>query len=638
MSDLVTSVSVEDILSKLRNREWLIPQFQREFVWTTQAVIDFIHSILFSRPIGMATIWTQSDESQLSLAPLRLPERSGKEEITIEFCDTEKNPKKVYALLDGRQRCTAVAMVFGGFHSRDFRYKLSGRYFLDVKEGDPLKQVVFYKEKDVITKGYDKLATCISCGLFPLEYDGSGNGLLSQWMGYIQALKDPKFYSESLIPEKNEIDRRDSILKNAFDGIIKTRLAVYIVPETFNLADVCEIFETLNITGMKVSTVDLVHSWLYADTANEIEQILLREWIYDFGQKEGAVGWSTLQRPELVVQMATASYIALEEKPDPRPVRGSGKKATEEITSVKADDLLRTPTDHWKNVIKNDSLFAEYLGDFQNVVAGGYFKYQDCPYPVSAMIYVALRFHAKSDEQPSHPWKQDDLNAVYRAFFWRNALSTRYDQGFLTQLGTDLKELKKWLILKKEYQSSSQWAVDITKRLDRYIKQVPTKDELVDIITDALPAGALGKTLILPMVASTKKDLVDPGIQIGFPESSGVQMHHIFPKGWCKNNKVGKLASLLDAEQAGRDWVNSVANLMPLSRTSNNIWQMKQPGQVLVEKHIQFEHSKSILKSIYIDKENFDYLLLGATKIQEFWQKRAETIAKDLMGRMQIIL
>lgn len=641
MADLmVTSLSVGELLTKLRAREWLIPQFQREFVWTIQDVIDFVYSILNARPVGMATLWEQADESQLALEPMSLPDINEIGNGTvIQFCDATENPKKIYAILDGKQRCTAIAMVFGGFHSNHKSFKVSGRFFLNVAEKDPAKQVVFIKEHEIGRKGYDKEASCISNGLFPLSTGVKKEGILEQWMRYIQEIRNPANYPDSHLPDEEELERRNSVLKRSFDGIIRTKLAVYIVPETYDLADVCEIFETLNISGVKVSTVDLVHSWLYADTANDTKQILLRDWISEFGQKDGANGWASNDRPDLMVQMSTACYVALEEKPKPRPFKGGVAKKAEEISSVKADDLLRTPTQHWKNIINNDAVLAEFLGDFQRLVGGGYFPWTSCPYPISALIYVALRFHKYADSPDKHPWGIEELNAIFRAFFWRNALTNRYDQGFLTQIGTDIKEMKKWLNRRPKYKSANQWAKEVSPHLDNLIdKRLPDLDQLKDDLTDALPAGALGKALILPMVATAKKDLVNRELSLEFPMSQNLQMHHIYPKNWCQDNKVGELAVLLDKEKANRDWVNSVVNLMPLSRESNNVWKTKQPGQVLGERGITYEESRKILQSAFIDKECFDYLKIGDKLIKEFWTHRAELIAQDLLERMKFVI
>jgi len=58
----VNSVTVEDLLSLLGSGEWLIPRFQRDFVWSVEDVAQLIYSILeLLRPIGMATLWEQPE-------------------------------------------------------------------------------------------------------------------------------------------------------------------------------------------------------------------------------------------------------------------------------------------------------------------------------------------------------------------------------------------------------------------------------------------------------------------------------------------------------------------------------------------------------------------------------------------------
>lgn len=641
MSELqVSSLTIEDLLNKLRNREWLIPQFQRDFVWSVQDVIDLVHSILCARPIGMATIWEQSDDSELDLGPISLSDRVGNQTITRTFSDTDENPKKFYAVLDGLQRCTAIAMAFGGFHSIHGSYKLSGRYYLDVKAKDPLEQILYIREPEIKKNNYDKDASCIANGLFPLSSNlAEKESITTQWLRYVQNIKSHEYYPNGQLPDKDELKRRDHILKKAFEGINKSRLAVYTVPDSYNLAEICEIFETLNTTGTKVSTVDLIHSWLYADTVDDPEgTILLRDWINDLGTLEGAVGWaSSKDRPELIVQFVTASYVALESKPEKRK---AGRSTTKEISSVKASDLLSTPTAHWKTMIAQEKSFADYIGDFQFTVASGYFPWSACPYPVSAAIYVALGFHRLLDEDSAHPWKQDDLRALYSAFFWRNALANRYDQGFLTQLGADLKEIKCLLNLRSGYESGSEWAASINDSLTKLIsKPMPIKEDLINLLTDGRPGGAMQKTLMLPMIARADKDLIDESIKIGFPDtSSGVQLHHIYPLQWCRSNIHGKLGEVLDPKQADRDWVNSIANLMPLSSKSNNIWKAKLPGQLLEEKGITFEHSSDILKRAFIDEQCFEYLLGGAKYLKEFWLRRASLIADYLLNKIIIRL
>ena len=121
----VTSVTVSSLLNNLRTREWMIPAFQRDFVWTIGDISSLVYSILESRPIGMATLWQQSDETDLHLEPVSIQDVGKRTELP-----KAENPSvRKYAVLDGRQRCTAIAMAFGGLRPTDGRLKLAGRFF-----------------------------------------------------------------------------------------------------------------------------------------------------------------------------------------------------------------------------------------------------------------------------------------------------------------------------------------------------------------------------------------------------------------------------------------------------------------------------------------------------------------------------
>lgn len=633
MSSLyVTDVTVPVLLDRLRKQEWQVPQFQREFVWSVADVIELTKSIIESRPIGMATLWEQGPSPEVPVEPVWINDAGGRR--YIEGSSATRN--KVFAILDGRQRCTAIAMAFGGLRPQDGKFKFSGRFFLDVATRDPTERVIYLREPEVRRRGLNSDSTSIGQGLFPLSSTFEPEELLGQWMRYLQALKHPSNYPDGKLPDDLELNRRDQILKGAFQGLVGTKLAVYVVPETYHLSEICEIFETLNTTGTKVSTVDLIHSRLYADTKNDPEgAILVREWITDFGQKDGAIGWSSVDdRPELVAQIVTACYLAADSKFSPGRVAGADVGT---ITSVKAGDLLATPTLHWRSIIKNDDLLANFLGDFQKTVAGGFFPYKEAPYPVSAAIYVALRWHLHFD-QPSS-WGREDLNSVYRAFFWRNALASRYDQGFLTQLGKDIEYLKHILAKRQSFQSGNEWAIFALEKLQEFMDGVlPNKEQLVELVSEGRQTGALQKALTLPMIAGVHQDLLDPQMRIGFPGGEPVELHHIYPKAWCNSSKAGDLASILDKEIAGKNWVDSTANLMPLSRKSNNVWKSKMPGQILQEKKADYGIVKQAAKQVFIDEEAFGDLVEGARRIKEFWSKRADLIARDLVSRTLVTL
>jgi len=165
-----------------------------------------------------------------------------------------------------------------------------------------------------------------------------------------------------------------------------------------------------------------------------------------------------------------------------------------------------------------------------------------------------------------------------------------------------------------------------------------SKDTIIDLLTDGRQTGALQQALTLAMLAGAHKDLLDPQVNIGFPTGEPPELHHIFPKAWCASNKTGSLATLFDKKAAGRDWVDSIANMMPLSRKSNNIWKAKIPDQILAEQQADFATIKAAAKGVYIDEQAFELLTEGSNRIEDFWKRRADLIATDLLGRTTVTL
>ena len=620
----VTSVTVSELLDKLRTRDWMIPAFQRDFVWTIGDVSDLVHSILARRPIGMATLWRQSDNSELPLVPVSIRDR----DEPTELPGAEKPPATKYAVLDGRQRCTAIAIAFGGLRPKDGKRRFWGRFFLNLAEKEDARRIEFVREADISKRRLDTDAGAIGSGLFPLTSSNAEESLMQQWYRYTQAIQDTANYPDATLPDSDELKRRNQLLAQSFEGLMATKLAVNIVPSSYSLPEICEIFEVLNTTGTKVSTVDLIHSWLFSETSKHDFPILLRDWIDRLGEQSGAVGWSSsTDRPELIAQMTTAAYVSLESKPEPRTV---GRGQPTKVASVRSGDLLATPTLHWQNVMTHQQEFLDFLSDFQKCVSGGAFGWKSCPYPVTASIYLGLRWHQQFDVETTHPWEIDDLDALFRAFFWRNALSSRYDQGFLTQLGTDIAQLKLILNERSSFGSFEEWAAAANEKLDAFMnKPVPDSSALREFCSGR-QTGALQKALLLPIVAKANRDLLEPDIDISFPARTDIQLHHVYPQGWCRNNQTGKLSKWLDPKVSVKDWVGSAANLMPLTRDSNLKWRAENPGAMIHQQRLTFPSHEELLSDLFITEEAFQQLKSGADGIPGFWDARADALASHL--------
>lgn len=633
MSQLqVTDITVPVLLRKLRTREWLVPQFQRDFVWSNAAVIALVNSIIDSRPVGMVTLWEQQENTSLQLEPVSVPDWIT--EINgpgrREYVQTDSRPGRYYAVLDGRQRSTALALAFGGLRAQSGVYKNAGAYFLDVKARDDGERVKYFSLKEIERGGLGTLPGAIGKGLFPLAVEDPDK-LMGQWMEYLQLIYNQSYYVEGEYPEADELKRRNEILSKAFSGIFNTKLAVYIVPTDYTLADICEIFSTLNTTGTKVSTVDLIHSNLFNDTVGDAGgPLLLRERIDALGQLDGAVGWaSSRDRPELVAQLVAAAYVAADTKPSPRP---SGPKEIK-ISSVKSADLLALPAAFWRKIFDDSATFANFLGGFQRAVAGGPFTMGQCPYPASAAIYVGLRWFLEFDGAVCH-WDIGKLDSLYRAFFWRNALSSRYDQGFLTQIGTDILDMKSFLNSTKADTTDEYWRTQANAWLDRVVGSRPTLEEITALVSDGDERGAARRSALLLLHARAKDDVVTPELSISI-ESGMMDLHHIYPREWCKKNATALIPASEEGLSEGR-WVNSAANLMPMHRKTNNDWKDSAPATFLTDRSIDFDSRQDNWNWYFIDREAFGFLLEGEVGVTRFWSKRAELIASEIYDKTAV--
>jgi hypothetical protein len=184
----VTSIGIDGLLEKLRTGEWLVPEFQRDFVWSTGAVERLVASIFAARPIGMATLWEQSDLSPLTLEHVSLPDSTPTDEPDlIYFSDGQEPPNRRFAILDGRQRSTALAMAFGGLQPANGLRRHAGSFFLSLVAKDEVDRVQYLKRADLKKLGLETTTGALGKGMVPLALE-PGRSLMVQWFDYIQRL------------------------------------------------------------------------------------------------------------------------------------------------------------------------------------------------------------------------------------------------------------------------------------------------------------------------------------------------------------------------------------------------------------------------------------------------------------------
>ncbi|HXI26747.1 MAG TPA: DUF262 domain-containing protein, partial [Pyrinomonadaceae bacterium] len=543
MSLEVTRKPIPDILNLLRKGEWQIPMFQREFIWSKAQVYALLYSIVVSRPMGLITLWAQPQGDPLTPSePIKIP--------GAEYRKFAQDPAVMKLVLDGRQRLTAITMAFGGLHSPDDRFLYGGKWFLNLDEEiDSEKIIEFKKQKQIKSANLTSMPNCLAKALIPLED-------YSQFGEYNQNIHYKKFYPADEFPDDEVRARRSQRLSKFYETFMNFEIPIAEIPETVTLPQVCDIFDVLNTTGTKVSTFDIIHNLLYAETKGAFE---LRK-VFASCQ-ESTSGFGLLcdpSRQDFFCQTVTGCYIS---GPSPKPRKP--RRSNAPLDSLKGGDLMDTPTAFYQTFKDNLPKVDTYCSNLFSEVLDGDFRLKDIPYPVSVILYISLRWYAEIYLTDGR-YTTDQLNKVFRAFFWRNALTGRYDQGFLTRFTTDQVRLKS-ILIDAQKKRQKDWTAFCNQRLNELFgEQDPplTKDRIVQLLKEGEIRGALRQAFSLFLYSKARTDWVE-GLPLNrFSDEKGrlVQLHHIFPQQWCKDNK-GSQAVLKDNDSI----LDCFANLVPLT-------------------------------------------------------------------------
>ena len=102
--------SVRQTVESIAAGEFRIPPFQRPFVWTDDAVIALLDSLLAGHYIGTLLLWERY--------------RQPATEVTLGGVTVSSPADRAYVVIDGQQRLGSLAAAF-----------LSGRFYVDLLTG-----------------------------------------------------------------------------------------------------------------------------------------------------------------------------------------------------------------------------------------------------------------------------------------------------------------------------------------------------------------------------------------------------------------------------------------------------------------------------------------------------------------------
>ncbi|MFW6116820.1 MAG: GmrSD restriction endonuclease domain-containing protein [bacterium] len=245
-------MKIQELIDGIRKKDIVLPEFQREYVWTRDQAKQLMVSLVKEYPVGSLLFWKTDDPPELKNVDY-LPDKLGMTQV----------------ILDGQQRLTTLYMLITGrippfYVEDDIRYDLRDLCFnLDTGEfqyyqtsqmkGNPVwwRVVDCYNESDI--------------NVFVIaQREASEDG---------QALGLAKRYNDNL---------------NTLHAVPKLDLPVQWIPPRATVTDAIDIFDLVNSQGTKLTDAELalahvVGKWPEARRVmkDKIDELSYRHFYFD---------------------------------------------------------------------------------------------------------------------------------------------------------------------------------------------------------------------------------------------------------------------------------------------------------------------------------------------------------------------
>jgi hypothetical protein len=477
-----------------------LPDFQRDWKWDVDRISSLLASVSLGYPVGVVML-LETGGADVQFA-MRLV--SG-----VEPTSVNKDPERL--ILDGQQRLTALyqALACGRpVQTQDTRKKRLERWFyidMDLAldpEGDREAAIVAVPadriERDNFGKDIvlDLTSTELECdrGLFPLVkvFDVPAT---NEWMmSYVGS--DPQ-----------RIARWNAFYLQVLQNIITYTVPVIVLRKDTPREAVCTVFEKVNTGGVVLDVFELLTATF---AASEFD--LRSDWN---DRRKRLDEHKVLRGMQSTDFLQAISLLATRER---RSNWSEGDSEKAPAVSCKRRDILRLSRpeyQRWAPEVERGFLWAaSFLGGEM------IFEARDLPYRTQivplAAIHVALGTNAQAIGKVEK----------IRRWYWCGVLGELYGGAIETRFSNDLQQVTEWCSGGESepitvYESSFDPGRLLTLR---------TRN-----------SAAYKGMYALLMRGGSKDWLYDQDITIASHHSLAVDIHHIFPKKWCADNKIDDL-------------------------------------------------------------------------------------------------
>ena len=587
-------VSLANMVSRLREGRYVIPDFQRDFEWQPWDIKELMSSIFRDYYIGSLLLWKGKDENFESLSC----------EAIYGF---EGADGRTDIVLDGQQRLTAMYYAFmapdkpAPSRRNRFLYFIKVDRFMDEAYDDAF---IYDWTRGGLNLLSDRTRQ-FNEHIFPLSVVGAGGWELPNWVqGY-----EKHWHKAAETLEGTEAESAAFHAENAkrFGEYLKDITEQYQISyveldRDLELDKVCDIFTQINSRGVRLDIFDLLNALLRP------KEIRLRQDLWrdasprlEFAEA-GRMNVYVLQVMSILRQgYCSPKYLYNLIPGSRRQVRGPD--------GTLQPDVVVDDSDEFKNLwLEAVDALEKALNLLRHPQEFGAISSQYLPYAAILPAFAALQVEA--GRLP--PEQRLDAQKKVRLWYWASIFTNRYSGAVESTAAQDYREIKTWY-------TDDNAQPGLIAEFHRDIGNL-------DLRREARRGTSVYNGIFNLLVLNGARDWISGNA----PQHDDLDDHHIVPKS-------------LGSEYALNTSIDTILNRTPLtSETNREVIRDRLPNEYLPELIATSGRDQvmRILDSHFISTHAFDILMKNPftpSNFEEFIEVRGNTLRSriaDLAGQV----
>lgn len=579
-------VLLSTLLNQVNEAKIQLPDFQRGWVWDDDRIRGLLASISRGFPIGAVMTLEANADIRFKTRPIE-----GVDANAVQVPDD--------FLLDGQQRLTSLYQAMqheGPVDTCDNRGKKVRRwYYIDMRKAmepdiDREDAIFSVPEDRRLTRDFGREITLdLSEPKFEYENHMMPTERLLNSMPW--AIEYFKHWEDNGV-EHDAVGFFDQFQKSVLNTFIKYQLPVINLTEETPKEAVCTIFEKVNTGGVTLNVFELLTASFAADNFSLRDDWKARKDRL-YGYSGSLRGVSPEQFLQVVALLATQERRrkAVEQDAQGRlPGVGCKKRDILELSLQEYEDWADKVESGFKDA-------AKFL--LQQCV----FRSYDVPYGAQLVPLAALCVELGQELYTAK------ARSRLERWYWSGVFGEAYGGGNETQFALDLTEVARYV---REGEGKEPALVNEANFIPERLLSLRTRN-----------SAAYKGLYALQMKNGAADWLTGASLTISLYTEQNIDIHHIFPKAWCEDEK----------RQIPSRLYNSVVNKTPIDAVTNRKIGGQGPSRYLLrlQDGMGIEKLNQVLKAHWVNQD-----LLQAEQFADFFVERGEamlTLIGEAMGK-----